>query len=89
MTPNDILREKVASLEQQLLSAHPQIPSLLRDIHNQLREDPDCVTILTEEEIGVVVQGLMRQTQVSMVENISKKGTGKALKKTTVADLGL
>lgn len=89
MDSNTILREKVGSLEQALLSQHPQMPSLLRDIHNHLREDPDCVTILSEEEIGVIVQGLMRQTNTQMTANVLKKGTGKALKKTTVEDLGL
>lgn len=84
-----MLKEKVAALEQQLLSAHPSMPALLRDIHNHLRNDPDCVTILSEEEIGIIVKGLQRQTQTEITANVMKKGTGKALKKTTVEDLGL
>ena len=83
------LREKVATLQTALLSAHPQMPSLLRDIHNQLKQDPDCMTILSDEEVGVIVQGLMRQTQTVIAENVAKKGTGKTLKKTTLEDLGL
>jgi len=33
------------------------------------------------------VQGLMKQTNTVILNSVAKKGTGKALKNTTVADL--
>lgn len=83
------LREKVGSLEAALLENHPMMPTLLREIHNVLKADAETVTILTDEEIGVIVNGLMRQTNTEILANATKKGTGKSLKKTTVEDLGL
>lgn len=87
MTPIEQLQEKVGSLQEALLSAHPSMPVLLRDIHNHLKADPDVVTILSEEEIGIIVSGLQKVTQTKILDSIVKKGTGKALKKTTLADL--
>lgn len=87
MTPTEQLQEKVLSLQTALLEAHPRMPVLLKEIHTQLKTDPEIVTLLTEEEIGIIVSGLMKQTQTTILAAVMKKGTGKSLKKTTLADL--
>lgn len=88
MTPIDQLREKVLTLQNALLTQHPSMPSLLRDIHNNLKQDEEIVTLLSEEEIGVIVNGLMKQTQTVILSAALKKGSGgKSLKKVTVDDL--
>lgn len=66
------LKEKVASLEAALLSAHPSMPLLLRDIHTALRAQPENVTLLSEEEISILVRGLEKQTGVYLAESVSK-----------------
>jgi len=81
------LKEKVLTLQTALLEQHPSMPVLLREIHNNLKQDEEIVTLLSEEEIGIIVQGLQKQTQTIILESVSKKGTGKSLKKTTLADL--
>lgn len=81
------LKFNVAALQEQLLSAHPMIPTLLRDIHKQLGEDPTNVTLLSEEEIGIVVSGLMKQTQQEIATSITKSGKGKAIKSLTLEDI--
>lgn len=81
------LEEKLTNLEQALLNAHPALPSLLKQIHTQLKNDPAIVTILTEEQIAVIVNGLKKQTQVELVTSSLKKAPTKALKYTTVDDL--
>lgn len=81
------LEEKLTALEAALLNAHPTLPSLLKQIHTQLKNDPAIVTILTEEQIAVIVNGLKKQTQVELVTSSLKKSTTKALKYTTVDDL--
>lgn len=67
-----LLKEKVASLEASLLSAHPTMPTLLREIHTALRAQPENVTLLSEEEISVLVRGLQKQTGVFLAESVAK-----------------
>lgn len=84
------IREKLASLEEALLSSTPNMPSLLRDIHRNLKKDPDVVTLLSEEECSILVRSLKKQTATEIATKAikSKSGAGsKSLKKTTVDDL--
>ena len=85
MTPAEQLKEKVTALQEALLAAHPTMPVLLRDIHQQLKADEEIVTVLSDEEIGIIVNGLQKQTQTVIINSIVKKGAGK--KKITLADL--
>lgn len=87
MNPGFILKEKVADLEAKLLAQDPMMPILLREIHNVLKEDPENVTLLSEEEIGIIISGLKKHTQTEIIAAVSKKGAGKAMKKTTLADI--
>lgn len=57
--PFAALKEKIANLESELLNEFPQIRSILDDIKIQLVANPDCVTILSPDEIGQIVSGLM------------------------------
>lgn len=73
---------KVADLQSKLLESHPLIPSLLRTIHTQLRSDPELVTTLSEDEIGIIVRGLMHQTHTELVSSTPKpKSAAAELKK--------
>jgi hypothetical protein len=69
----DDIREKIATLQNHLLTAHPLIPTLLRTIHTQLKADPEVVTLLAEEEIRVIVSGLQYQTKIKLVEASTPK----------------
>lgn len=74
-----LLREKVSSLEAALLARHPTMPTLLRDIHSALRAQPENVTLLSEQEISTLVQGLQVQTNTFLATSVtkeSKKSTG-------------
>lgn len=76
------LVEKVTALQNALLTLHPTLPVLLRTIHNQLRADPELVTTLSEEEIGIIVNGLKRQTQTELVTApVKASSASSALKK--------
>ena len=66
--PHFEIKEKIATLQAQLLSSHPLIPVLLRTIHQQLKADPEIVTLLEESEIKVIVNGLQHVTKVKLVE---------------------
>lgn len=73
------LKEKVASLESMLINAHPEMPLLLRKIHTQLQGDPELVTLLTEEEIGLIVRGLSVQMKVEINAVPVKKESANAM----------
>lgn len=83
-TPQDIAM-KIAELDSMIKAAHPRMPMLLRDIHTILKNDPENVTLLSEEDIAVIVSGLKKQTQVEITATAMKKKT--SLKSTTLADL--
>ena len=87
MLPIEQLKEQVEQLRSFLLTAAPGMPTLLRTIHNALHHDRDMVSILSEEEIGVIVSGLMRQTNTIIATTAVKKSRGKALKDITMEDL--
>lgn len=81
------VQEKLAQLESMLTANTPGISTLLRDIHSVLKKDPDIVTLLSEEEVSVVVRGLKKQTATEIATTAVKKKPKKALSKMTVADL--
>lgn len=83
------LKEKVASLEAALLSAHPTMPSLLKDIHGALRAQPENVTLLSEEEISIIVRGLEKQTNTFLAESVTKsKGSKSSSLTAKIKELG-
>lgn len=90
LTQHEIISGKIAELQESILKSHPQMPILLREIHFTLKNDPAVVTLLSEEEIATIVNGLQRQTNTYIANAmISAKGAKKsALKNTSAADLG-
>lgn len=84
------LREKVTALEDAMLHLHPTMPYLLREIHTQLRADPELVTTLSDEEVGCLVRGLKLQTNTIIAAKVvkeSKASSGKKLAATSVDDI--
>jgi hypothetical protein len=81
------VQEKLAQLEQALLEQTPNMPTLLRSIHSHLKKDPDVVTLLSEQECAILVQGLKKQTLTEIATTAVKKKPKKALSRMTVADL--
>lgn len=88
MNLSEQIKEKILSLQDSLLTQHPQMPTLLREIWKTLKENPDQVTLLSEEDIGVIVNGLKKQTNTEIVTAALKnKSNTKALKSISLADL--
>lgn len=73
------LQEKVASLSEAILTKHPTMPTLLREIHTTLSKYPEQVTLLSEEEISVIVSGLSVQTNVAFAAAATKPAAAKSL----------
>lgn len=72
LTPELQIKSELLALQEQIASAHPQFPSLLRAIHTQLLKDPALVQTLSEEEIGIIATGLMKQTQITISTTAKK-----------------
>ena len=67
------LRSKCLELEQHILKKHPQMPILLREIHSALKKQPENITLLSEENIAILVAGLEQHTNTYIAASISSK----------------
>lgn len=83
------LSVKIESLKTAMLKAHPAMPGLLREIWAALKKDDELVYLLKPEEIAAVVDGLEKQTQITIVTETVKKKSTSSLKNMTLADLGM
>lgn len=92
MQTKEQIQEKITALQKALLDDTPQMPLLLRDIHSQLKQNPEVVTLLSEDEIAAIVSGLSKQTQShlagSMMKATKSASATKALKRVTNDELG-
>jgi len=85
LTLSEQISSKILELRDSLLNQHPAMPRLLSEIHTTLKSNPACVTLLTEEEIGIVVAGLKKQTATEIAATVSKVRT-KPMSKMTLED---
>lgn len=77
MNQAEQIQEAVASLKEALVSANPGMPTMLRTIHSALRKDAAIVTVLSEEECGTIVAGLMKQTNTVIAAGAMKSSKKK------------
>lgn len=75
LDPSHPLYLPMVELEEKLNKNLPGFETILRDIHLHCGKDPECVTILTDEEIGIILQGLNRVG--GEVVTVSAKSTTK------------
>ena len=77
-------KEKLAALNTALLEKHPRMPSLLREIHQALKKQPENVTLFTEEDMATIFKALETHTNTFLVDSITatakKSSATKALK---------
>lgn len=74
MTPSQgfELQEKVAALSTAILDKHPTMKGLLREIHTTILKYPENITLLSEDEISTIVNGLKVTTGIDFAEKITK-----------------
>lgn len=87
ITPHEALAIKIAELQTAVQQSLPNMPTLLRDIHSNLKQDPEIVTLLTSEQVSIIVSGLSKQTQTTITTSILSGSKGKSLKKISVDDI--
>ena len=83
------LAAKLQELEQALLAEHPQMPTLLRQIHAGLLQNPAAIHSLNDDQIALVIKGLTQYTNTEIVASTKPKASAakKALSKVTADDL--
>lgn len=82
------VQDKIQELQERLLSQHPTMPVLLQTIHKLLKQQPDNVTLLSDEQVGVIVSGLLRHTSTEISAKAAGKKTKKVTQKLSLSDLG-
>ena len=87
MTPHEIIQLKINELQTAVQSTLPNMPALLREIHGNLRNDPEIVTLLTQPEVAIIVSGLSKQTNTTITTQILSGTKGKSLKKVSIDDI--
>lgn len=81
MNQAEQVRESILTLRDALIFNNPGMPTMLRTIHTALRADAAMVTVLSEEECGTIVAGLMKQTNTIIAAGAVKgAGAKKSLK---------
>lgn len=72
LTNSNVISLKISELETALLKFDPLMPTRLREIHKLLQADPEVVTLLTPDQVRIIVNGLERQTKTELAETVSK-----------------
>lgn len=82
----DSLKEKIETLKSALEERLPNIKTILADIHKHMLNEPEVVTAASEEDIEIIVRGLIAHAKIEIP--VSKSTTSKKKKSPiTAADL--
>lgn len=73
--------DSINSLQEAIHTAHPRMPTLLQDIWSTLHSYPECVTLLEEHQMAVIVSGLEKVVDTDLAA-ITLKSAVKGTKKT-------
>lgn len=74
--PNDLaekIKFRCAELQQALEQEQPGYKTILQDIHEKIRETPELLYALKDEDIAVLVSGLEKHTGVVIAEKKAKE----------------
>ena len=65
----------ITELDGTIKANHPRMPGLLQDIWNTLEKYPECVTLLSEEEMEIVISGLEKVVDTDLAASTLKSAT--------------
>jgi hypothetical protein len=85
----DQIQQRLSYLEQALLEQDPRMKDHLKEIHRLLITHEELVHLLSEEEIGKIMQGQQIITDTTLVAAVSApKARAAAVKKAGQLSLG-
>jgi hypothetical protein len=70
---------KLKRLEEELKTENPGIQNYIKDINNNLREFPELLHLLSDEDIKPIYSALKQQTGVAIMTKKSKSRKGDKL----------
>lgn len=73
MEPVEKMQMRIGELQQKLQENTPEYKTLLRQIHEEIRETPELAYALKDEEIAVIISGLSKFTGVVIAEKKMKE----------------
>lgn len=81
------LQDKILKLEEAVKARLPEMPTMLAQIWAALKQQPENVTLLEENQIAIIVSGLEVQTQTTLIQTLSKSGSKAKLKNLSPDDI--
>ena len=81
------VQEKLIEMEEVLNNNTPGLPTLLRTVHTLLKKDPEVVTLLSESDCNILVEGLKEHTKIELATKAMKSKPKTSLKSTSLSDL--
>lgn len=79
--------QRIDTLQQQLREGSPNYESSLHTIHQALRKDEEIVHLLSDEQIGVIVEGLAKKKNIVIATEKAKSTKKDSLKGVSINDL--
>lgn len=68
----DAVVERIDLMEDALKNLQPNFPMILRDIHNKLKDQPELVHMLSDEQIYKIIAGLEKHTGIEVKQAAAK-----------------
>jgi hypothetical protein len=81
--------EAIERLQQALLTESPTMPTILQEIHRTLKSQPHVTTLLDDDKIAIIVQGLDKQTGSHIAANVVNKKVSSVAEKKKLAAFGM
>lgn len=87
LTPEQQLIQEIHDMEELLLADSPLYPQALAKIHHEIKNNPQLISCLGDEEIGKILSGLKKytNTEISATKKKKKKATPRVSGKTVTA----
>ena len=70
---SEAIEDRIAQLKEKLDSRCSDFPILLKKIHHQVQTTPELLHILPDDQIKVIVTGLMAHTRTMIAAKITPK----------------
>lgn len=82
----DQISARISELQLAISSSLPGYERMLQTIHSALSKSEATCHLLTEEQVGIICEGLAKKKNIVIVEKITKKKT-RSLKNIDINDL--
>lgn len=79
----EVTLQYIAKIEEALLREDPEMPNYIKWINNEVRQYPELMHLLTDEQIAPIYQGIMKVTGVQIAVTKSRAGKSTAKSKNT------